>query len=124
MAKRVSKLEKDIYASDLLTEREKDKYLSMAERFLPDIKINLNKTSIELNEQYPEYSIEDWMEFVNVPAVSKYLNLLRNESISRSAETAMTDGSLAGAKLKKIIESTSSDINSRYIIFRLPDKED
>ena len=124
MAKRVSKLEKDIYASDLLTEREKDKYLSMAERFLPDIKINLNKTSIELNEQYPDYSIEDWMEFVNVPAVSKYLNLLRNESISRSAETAMTDGSLAGAKLKKIIESTSSDINSRYIIFRLPDKED
>lgn len=124
MAKRVSKLEKDIYDSDLLTESEKDKYLSMAEQFLPEIKNNLNKTSIELNEDYPDYTIEDWMDFINVPAVSKYLNTLRNENISRKAEMAMTDGSLAGAKLKKIVESSNADINSRYIIFRLPDKEE
>lgn len=103
---------------------QKDKYLSMAELFLPELKKNLNRTSIELSELYPEYQLEDWMEFLAVPVVSKYLQTLRNESISRNAEQAMTEGSLAGAKLKQIVDASSASINSRYIIFRLPDKED
>lgn len=124
MTKRASKLEKDIFNSDVLTQDQKDKYLSMAELFLPELKKNLNRTSIELSELYPEYQLEDWMEFLAVPVVSKYLQTLRNESISRNAEQAMTEGSLAGAKLKQIVDASSASINSRYIIFRLPDKED
>lgn len=124
MTKRASKLEKDIFNSDVLTQDQKDKYLSMAELFLPELKQNLNRTSIELSELYPEYQLEDWMEFLAVPVVSKYLQTLRNESISRNAEQAMTEGSLAGAKLKQIVDASSASINSRYIIFRLPDKED
>lgn len=124
MTKRASKLEKDIYSSDVLTMDQKDKYLSMAELFLPELKQNLNRTSIELSELYPNYQLEDWMEFLAVPVVSKYLQTLRNESISRNAEQAMTEGSLAGAKLKQIVDASSASINSRYIIFRLPDKED
>lgn len=124
MTKRASRLEKDIFNSDVLTQDQKDKYLSMAELFLPELKQNLNRTSIELSELYPEYQLEDWMEFLAVPVVSKYLQTLRNESISRNAEQAMTEGSLAGAKLKQIVDASSASINSRYIIFRLPDKED
>lgn len=124
MTKRASRLEKDIFNSDVLAQDQKDKYLSMAELFLPELKKNLNRTSIELSELYPEYQLEDWMEFLAVPVVSKYLQTLRNESISRNAEQAMTEGSLAGAKLKQIVDASSASINSRYIIFRLPDKED
>lgn len=124
MTKKVTKLEKDIYASDLLTEAQKDKYLDMLEVFAPDIKVNINLTSIELSESYPIYTIEDWQEFLAVPVISKYIQSLRTEKISREAEKAMTDGSLAGAKLKQIVDADRADLNSRYIIFRLPDKED
>lgn len=124
MANRLTKLEKALYNSTMIDQDKKEKYLDMAETFLEDLKLNINKTSIDLSEMYPQYSSEDWMEWLTFPAVSKYVNGYRKERITREAEIAMTKGSVGAAKIKDIVTSKDSDINSRYVVFRLPDKED
>lgn len=118
-----NKLKDAINSMHNFTDREKEYYIKMAELFLSDMKDNLNLTSIDLAGKYQDYSADDWIDFLGFPAISKYIEKFRNEMLSRASDSLLAQGETGAVNFKKMLDNQNKDDNSKFIVFRLPDKE-
>ena len=99
--------------------------ISMATMFLEDFSDNIYKTSIEMNEKIPFYSIDAWKDFLNYPVVRKYIQSFRDEKIMNVADTGMMEGNKNSVNIKKAMEGRGPAINnSNIILIRIPEKVD
>lgn len=120
--KTASKLLQGIQKEEKLTREQKMEYRSMASLFLENISDNINKTSIEMNEEYG-LGIDIWKEFLSYPIVRKYISELKREKMELVADADIMEGGKDGVAIKKMLNESSSGINnSRYIMIRLPEK--
>lgn len=99
--------------------------ISMATMFLEDFSENMYKTSIEMNEKIPFFSIDAWKDFLNYPVVRKYIKSFRDEKINMMADQGLAEGDKGAVSIKKAMQEGGPAINnSNLILIRLPEKKD
>lgn len=99
--------------------------LSMATMFLENFSENMYKTSIEMNEKIPFYSIDAWKDFLNYPIVRTYIKSFRDEKINMMADQGLAEGDRSAVSIKKAMQEGGPQINnSNLILIRLPEKKD
>lgn len=114
-----------IHEDKKLTPDEKMMYAAMADLYLTDLKDNLNRTSIELNEKYCDMTIDEWREFLTVPVIRKYIQGFKDEQISIMADAGLMEGNKDAVNIKKVVAAQGPIINnSNIVLIRLPDKVD
>ncbi|MBO5476127.1 MAG: hypothetical protein J6A15_00040 [Clostridia bacterium] len=122
-----SKLILDLKADPKLIEdpEKRMEYVSMATMFLEDFSNNIYKTSIEMYDVIPYFSIDMWREFLNYPVVRKYIKAFKDEQISAVAERGMAEGDKNALGIKKAMEGNISGANnSNIVLIRLPERKD
>lgn len=98
-------------------------FVSMASMFLDDFSNNLYKTSIEMHEKIPYFSIDGWREFLNYPVVRKYIKSFKDEKIATIADQGLSEGDKSAVSIKKAIQEGGPQINnSNIVLIRLPEK--
>lgn len=98
-------------------------FLSMASMFLDDFSDNLYKTSIEMNEKIPYFTIDAWREFLNYPVIRKYIKQFKDEKVSVVAEQGLAEGDKGAVSIKRAIAADGPQINnSNIVLIRLPEK--
>lgn len=118
-------LVKLIHNDTKLTREEKMEYSAMADIYLENLKDNLNKTSIELNEVHPEIEIDVWREFLTVPVIRKYLQGFKDEQIATKADEGLMKGDKDAVGIKKVMAAQGPVVNnSNIVLIRLPEKVD
>lgn len=99
--------------------------ISMANMFLEDFANNIYRTSIEMNEKIPFFSIDAWKDFLNYPIVRKYIKSFKDEKINMTADQGLAEGDKGAVSIKKAIQEGGPQINnSNLILVRLPEKRD
>lgn len=99
--------------------------ISMANMFLEDFANNIYRTSIEMNEKIPFFSIDAWKDFLNYPIVRKYIKSFKDEKISMTADQGLAEGDKGAVSIKRAIQEGGPQINnSNLILVRLPEKRD
>lgn len=122
-----SKLLKDLKNDEKLRENPDLRmgYISMATMFLDDFSNNLYKTSIEMNEKIPYFSIDAWREFLNYPIVRKYIKSFKDEKIATIADQGLSEGDKSAVSIKKAIQEGGPQVNnSNIVLIRLPEKRE
>lgn len=101
---------------------EKMAYISMANLFLMKFEENLNKTSIELNNDNP-LGVDNWKDFLNYPVVRSYIKSFRDEQIMQVADKGLMTGDKNAVSIKKVMDNNGVNINnSQIVLIRLPEK--
>lgn len=103
-----------------LGDKAKELYTDLAKHFLSDFKVNLYKTSIELNET-KKIGIDKWKKFLDHPIVSKYINGYREESLAANVGLGLEKGESSAISASKLI-GANKGINSNILILRVPEK--
>lgn len=99
-------------------------FISMGEFFLEDFKNNLYKTSIEMNEDFPQNTIDEWKEFLNYPVVRKYIKEFQDEKLNSVADQGLSSGDKSAIGIKKAAQDyTGSSNNANIILIRVPEKK-
>ena len=99
--------------------------ISMATIFLEDFSNNIYKTSIEMNEKIPYFTVDAWKDFLNYPIVRKYIKSFRDEKIDIMAEQGLAEGDKGAVSIKKAMQNNGPQINnSNIILIRTPEKVD
>lgn len=98
-------------------------YISMASMFLDDFSNNLYKTSIEMHEKIPYFTIDAWREFLNYPIVRKYIKSFKDEKINVIADQGLAEGDKGAVSIKKAMQEGGPQINnSNIVLIRVPEK--
>lgn len=130
MAKDVTKIKDKqlirlIHEDKKLSSEEKMMYAAMADLFLQDLKDNLSRTSIALNEKYIDMSIDEWREFLTVPVIRKYIQGFKDEQIEIMADQGLMKGNKDAVGIKKVMAAQGPVVNnSNIVLIRLPEKVD
>jgi hypothetical protein len=99
--------------------------IGMATMFLDNFSENMYKTSIEMNDFIPGYSIDAWRDFLNYPTVRKYIKSFKDERIAINVDESLGKGDKNAIGIKKAMEAGGPSINnSNIIIVRTPEKVD
>ena len=117
-----SKLIKLLQEDTKLDKETKMSYLSMANIYLDKFEENLNKTSIELNNDIP-LGIDTWKDFLNYPIVRSYIQSFRDERISQIVDIGLMQGDKDAVNIKKVMDANGPKVNnSNIVLIRLPEK--
>lgn len=107
-----------------LDKTTKMSYMSIANIYLDNFDENINKTSIDMNKEYP-LGIDTWKDFLNYPIVRQYIQSFRDEQISQIADKGLMEGDKDAVSIKKVMQDKGPNINnSNIIVIRLPEKRD
>ena len=99
-------------------------YISIANIYLDNFDENINKTSIDMNKEYP-LDIDTWKDFLNYPIVRQYIQSFRDEQISQIADKGLMEGDKDAVSIKKVMQDKGPTINnSNIVVIRLPEKRD
>lgn len=106
-----------------LTEKQKRRYVDMANEYLEDFSGNLHRSSVQLADKSVKFDADEWMEWQSYPSIRKYLDAFRKDIMLRQNDTAIISGEGNSAvAVRKMLDKTSDTANSRFVIFRLPDR--
>ena len=122
-----SKLIQDLRNDEKLRENPDKRmaFIAMASFYLEDFAENMYKTSIELYEKIPFYSMDSWREFLNYPIVRKYIKSFKDEKINIIADQGLAEGDKSAVSIKKAIQEGGPQVNnSNIVLIRLPEKID
>ena len=122
-----SKLIQDLRNDEKLRENPDKRmaFIAMASFYLEDFSENMYKTSIELYEKIPFYSMDSWREFLNYPIVRKYIKSFKDEKINIIADQGLAEGDKSAVSIKKAMQEGGPQVNnSNLILIRLPEKRE
>lgn len=122
-----SKLIQDLRNDEKLRENPDKRmaFIAMASFYLEDFAENMYKTSIELYEKIPFYSMDSWREFLNYPIVRKYIKSFKDEKINIIADQGLAEGDKSAVSIKKAMQEGGPQVNnSNIVLIRLPEKRE
>lgn len=124
IAKKENQLLVKLRKDEKLDKTTKMSYISIANIYLDNFDENINKTSIDMNKEYP-LGIDTWKDFLNYPIVRQYIQSFRDEQISQIADKGLMEGDKDAVSIKKVMQDKGPTINnSNIVVIRLPEKRD
>lgn len=124
IAKKENQLLVKLREDEKLDKTTKMSYISIANIYLDNFDENINKTSIDMNKEYP-FGIDTWKDFLNYPIVRQYIQSFRDEQISQIADKGLMEGDKDAVSIKKVMQDKGPTINnSNIVVIRLPEKRD
>lgn len=124
IAKKENQLLVRLREDEKLDKTTKMSYISIANIYLDNFDENINKTSIDMNKEYP-FGIDTWKDFLNYPIVRQYIQSFRDEQISQIADKGLMEGDKDAVSIKKVMQDKGPNINnSNIVVIRLPEKRD
>lgn len=119
-------LVKAIQDDKKLSSLDKQEFISLANVYSMNLSENLKKSSVELSDD-TGVDVDTWRSFLTYPPIKRIIDSYVSEQIKKKADVALIGGTGTRDAInvrKAMLEETSGEDNTRYIILRLPDKVD
>lgn len=119
----------NIMLAEYLNPEKKELFLAMTRLFISDPRTNLFLDQFALNEKYPRYTLDNWVDYLSDRIVTAYITKHRKVRMKSIAEMQLlnpdTSNKSQSLKMLKDLEITKKDNN--IVIYRIPlveNKED
>lgn len=119
----------NLMLAEYLNPEKKELFLSMTRLFVSDPRTNLFLDQFALNEKYPRYTLDNWVDYLSDRIVTAYITKHRKVRMKSIAEMQLLDPDTSNKtqslKMLKDLETTKKDNN--IVIYRIPlveNKED
>ena len=119
----------NLMLAEYLNPEKKELFLAMTRLFVSDPRTNLFLDQFALNEKYPRYTLDNWVDYLSDRIVTAYITKHRKVRMKSIAEMQLLDPDTSNKsqslKMLKDLESNKKDNN--IVIYRIPlveNKED
>ncbi len=119
----------NLMLAEYLNPEKKELFLAMTRLFISDTRTNLFLDQFALNEKYPRYTLDNWVDYLSDRIVTAYITKHRKVRMKSIAEMQLLDPDTSNKtqslKMLKDLETTKKDNN--IVIYRIPlveNKED
>ena len=109
-----------------LDDATKEKYIHIAELYIENMQKNIFRDQFELNENYPEITIDEWNDFLSDRIVSTYIAKHKRTLLKSAAEMNLANPYGKNKKdnlqlIKNIEAAEQNEANKNICIIRIPD---
>ena len=112
-----------------IDEATKEKYLKITNLYLSDMQKNILLDQFELNKAYPDFTVDEWNDFLSDRIVSTYIAKHKRTLLKAAAEFNLA---MPGTKnkrdslqvIKNIEDKEQGEANKNVVILRIPDVYD
>jgi hypothetical protein len=107
-----------------LSPEEKMEFKSLANLYTANFNENLTKGSVDLSDE-TGIDLDTWRTFLTYPPIKRIIESFINEQIKKKADSSLLSGTGTRDAInvrKAMLEAESADDNTRYVVFRMPDK--
>lgn len=123
---KVDPLVESLEMAEHLDPDTKTKMIEIANLYLGDMRENIFKDQFELNEEYPEVSIDEWNDFLADRIVSTYIGKHKRTLLKNKAESSLATPQSKNKKdnlqlLKEMSDAENRENVSNIVIMRIPD---
>ena len=123
---RVDPLVESLQQAEHLDSDRKAKMIEIAELYLSEMRDNIFRDQFELNEAYPNISIDEWNDFLADRIVSTYIGKHKRTLLKNKAESSLATPQSKNKKdnlqlLKEMSDADSRENVSNIVIMRIPD---
>lgn len=112
----------NIMLAEYLNPNTKELFLAMTRLFVSDARTNLFLDQFALNEKYPRYTLDNWVDYLSDRIVTAYITKHRKVRMKSIAEMQLldpdTNNKTQSLKMLKDLESNKKDNN--IVIYRIP----
>lgn len=112
----------NLMLAEYLNPEKKELFLSMTRLFIADPRTNLFLDQFALNEKYPRYTLDNWVDYLSDRIVTAYITKHRKVRMKSIAEMQLLDPDTSNKsqslKMLKDLETTKKDNN--IVIYRIP----
>lgn len=112
----------NLMLAEYLNPEKKELFLSMTRLFISDPRTNLFLDQFALNEKYPRYTLDNWVDYLSDRIVTAYITKHRKVRMKSIAEMQLLDPDTSNKsqslKMLKDLETTKKDNN--IVIYRIP----
>ena len=104
----------------------KDRFVNLATLYLDNMQENIFSNQFQLNESYPEISVDEWNDFLNDKIVSVYINKHKRTLLKTAAEDNLANPFAKNKRdnlklIENIKAEEQSESNKNIVIIRIPD---
>ena len=123
---RVDPLVESLEQAEHLDSERKAKMIEIANLYLSNMRDNIFSDQFDLNEAYPEISIDEWNDFLADRIVSTYVNKHKRTLLKNKAESSLATPESKNKKdnlqlLKEMNDADMKENVSNIVIMRIPD---
>ena len=123
---KVDPLVESLEMAEHLDAATKAKMIDIANLYLGDMRENIFKDQFELNEEYPDVSIDEWNDFLADRIVSTYIGKHKRTLLKNKAESSLATPQSKNKKdnlqlLKEMSDAENRENVSNIVIMRIPD---
>jgi hypothetical protein len=123
---RVDPLVESLEQAEHLDDERKAKMIEIAELYLSNMRDNIFRDQFELNENYPNVSIDEWNDFLADRIVSTYISKHKRTLLKNKAESSLATPDSKNKKdnlqlLREMSEADNRENISNIVIMRIPD---
>lgn len=123
---RVDPLVESLEQAEHLDSDRKAKMIGIAELYLSEMRDNIFRDQFELNEHYPDITIDEWNDFLADRIVSTYISKHKRTLLKNKAESSLATPESKNKKdnlqlLKEMNDADSRENVSNIVIMRIPD---
>lgn len=123
---KVDPLVESLEQAEHLDSEKKAKMISIANLYLSNMRDNIFSDQFELNDAYPEVSIDEWNDFLADRIVSTYIGKHKRTLLKNKAESSLATPEGRNKKdnlqlLKEMSDAESRENVSNIVIMRIPD---
>lgn len=112
----------NLMLAEYLNPEKKELFLSMTRLFISDPRTNLFLDQFALNEKYPRFSLDNWVDYLSDRIVTAYITKHRKVRMKSIAEMQLLDPDTSNKsqslKMLKDLETNKKDNN--IVIYRIP----
>lgn len=123
---RVDPLIESLEEAEHLVNDAKTRMIEIAKLYLQDMRDNIFSDQFELNEAYPEVSIDEWNDFLADRIVSTYISKHKRTLLKNKAESSLATPQSKNKKdslqiIKEMNDADSRENINNIVIMRIPD---
>lgn len=112
----------NIMLAEYLNPEKKELFLAMTRLFISDPRTNLFLDQFALNEKYPRFSLDNWVDYLSDRIVTAYITKHRKVRMKSIAEMQLLDPDTSNKsqslKMLRDLETNKKDNN--IVIYRIP----
>lgn len=104
----------------------RNRYITLANMYTSDMQHNLFRNQFDLNNIYPEASIDEWNDFLSDRIVSVYIKKHKRTLLKNTAEDNLANPVAKNKRdnlqlIKNLEEQEANEANKNVCIIRIPD---